>query len=116
MQYTDSVRNNTTNDFINFYQSIDVLIIDDIQEFVGVTRTQNTFFHIFNHLHQTGKQLILTCDRAPMLLQGMAERLLPRFTWCLVPEPEKPHMELRKNTIISTHNPTGLDFPSDVIT
>lgn len=58
VQYTDSVRNNTTNDFINFYQTIDVLIIDDIQEFAGVTKTQNTFFHIFNHLHQNGKQLI----------------------------------------------------------
>ena len=73
VQYTDSVRNNTTNDFINFYQSIDVLIIDDIQEFAGVTKTQNTFFHIFNHLHQNGKQLILTSDRAPVLLQGMEE-------------------------------------------
>ena len=71
VQYTDSVRNNTTNDFINFYQTIDVLIIDDIQEFAGVTKTQNTFFHIFNHLHQNGKQLILTSDRAPVLLQGM---------------------------------------------
>ena len=58
VQYTDSVRNNTTNDFINFYQTIDVLIIDDIQEFAGVTKTQNNFFHIFNHLHQNGKQLI----------------------------------------------------------
>ena len=71
VQYTDSVRNNTTNDFINFYQSIDILIIDDIQEFAGVTKTQNTFFHIFNHLHQNGKQLILTSDRSPALLQGM---------------------------------------------
>lgn len=79
VQYTDSVRNNTTNDFINFYQTIDVLIIDDIQEFAGVTKTQNTFFHIFNHLHQNGKQLILTSDRAPVLLQGMEERLLTRF-------------------------------------
>ena len=80
VQYTDSVRNNTTNDFINFYQTIDILIIDDIQEFAGVTKTQNTFFHIFNHLHQNGKQLILTSDRAPVLLQGMEERLITRFT------------------------------------
>ena len=60
VQYTNSVRENTVNDFINFYQSIDVLIIDDVQEFATYTKTQNTFFHIFNHLHQTGKQLILT--------------------------------------------------------
>ena len=64
VQYTDSVRNNTINDFINFYQTIDVLIIDDIQEFASLTKTQNTFFHIFNHLHQNGKQLIMTSDRA----------------------------------------------------
>ena len=88
VQYTDSVRNNTTNDFINFYQTIDVLIIDDIQEFAGVTKTQNTFFHIFNHLHQNGKQLILTSDRAPVLLQGMEERLLTRFKWGMVAELE----------------------------
>lgn len=96
VQYTDSVRNNTTNDFINFYQTIDVLIIDDIQEFAGVTKTQNTFFHIFNHLHQNGKQLILTSDRAPVLLQGMEERLLTRFKWGMVAELEKPTVELRK--------------------
>ena len=71
VQYTDSVRTNHFNDFISFYQTIDVLIIDDIQEFAGMTKTQNTFFHIFNHLHQNGKQLILTSDRAPVMLQGM---------------------------------------------
>ena len=62
VQYTNAVRNNAVNDFINFYQSIDVLLIDDIQDLVGKTATQNTFFHIFNHLHQTGKQLVLTSD------------------------------------------------------
>ena len=115
VQYTDSVRNNTTNDFINFYQSIDVLIIDDIQEFVGVTRTQNTFFHIFNHLHQNGKQLILTCDRAPMLLQGMEERLLTRFKWGMVAELERPNIELRKNILKSKIHRDGLNFSEDVI-
>ena len=90
VQYTDSVRTNHFNDFISFYQTIDVLIIDDIQEFAGVTKTQNTFFHIFNHLHQNGKQLILTSDRAPVMLQGMEERLLTRFKWGLVAELEKP--------------------------
>ena len=74
----------------NNKQTIDVLIIDDIQEFAGVTKTQNTFFHIFNHLHQNGKQLILTSDRAPVLLQGMEERLLTRFKWGMVAELEKP--------------------------
>lgn len=115
VQYTDSVRNNTTNDFINFYQTIDVLIIDDIQEFAGVTKTQNTFFHIFNHLHQNGKQLILTSDRAPVLLQGMEERLLTRFKWGMVAELEKPTVELRKNILKNKIHRDGLQFPEDVI-
>ncbi|NDV81150.1 chromosomal replication initiator protein DnaA [Bacteroides sp. 51] len=115
VQYTDSVRNNTTNDFINFYQTIDILIIDDIQEFAGVTKTQNTFFHIFNHLHQNGKQLILTSDRAPVLLQGMEERLLTRFKWGMVAELEKPSIELRKDILRNKLHRDGLQFPAEVI-
>lgn len=115
VQYTDSVRNNTTNDFIKFYQSIDVLIIDDIQEFAGVTKTQNTFFHIFNHLHQNGKQLILTSDRAPVLLQGVEERLLTRFKWGMVAELERPSVELRKNILRNKIHRDGLQFPTEVI-
>ena len=99
VQYTNSVRENTVNDFINFYQSIDVLIIDDIQEFAALTKTQNTFFHIFNHLHQTGKQLILTSDRSPVMLQGMEDRLLTRFKWGLIAEMERPNVELRKSIL-----------------
>ena len=115
VQYTDSVRNNTINDFINFYQTIDVLIIDDIQEFAGVTKTQNTFFHIFNHLHQNGKQLILTSDRAPALLQGMEERLITRFKWGMVAELEKPTVELRKNILRNKMQRNALQFPPEVI-
>lgn len=115
VQYTDSVRNNTINDFINFYQTIDVLIIDDIQEFAGVTKTQNTFFHIFNHLHQNGKQLILTSDRSPALLQGMEERLITRFKWGMVAELEKPTVELRKNILRNKVQRDGLQFPAEVI-
>ncbi len=115
VQYTDSVRNNTTNDFINFYQSIDILIIDDIQEFAGVTKTQNTFFHIFNHLHQNGKQLILTSDRSPALLQGMEERLITRFKWGMVAELERPTVELRRNILRNKIHRDGLQFPEEVI-
>ena len=115
VQYTDSVRNNTVNDFINFYQTIDVLIIDDIQEFAGVTKTQNTFFHIFNHLHQNGKQLILTSDRSPVLLQGMEERLITRFKWGMVAELEKPTVELRRNILRNKIRRDGLQFPPEVI-
>ena len=77
IQYTDAVRANTVNDFLNFYQTIDVLIVDDIQEFAGKTGTQNTFFHIFNHLHQTGKQLVLTSDRSPVVMVGLERVCLP---------------------------------------
>ena len=115
VQYTDSIRNNTFNDFITFYQKIDVLIIDDIQEFAGATKTQNTFFHIFNHLHQNGKQLILTADRSPVLLQGVEERLITRFKWGMVAELEKPTVELRKNILLSKIRRDGLQFPPEVI-
>ena len=115
VQYTDSVRNNTINDFINFYQTIDVLIVDDIQEFAGVTRTQNTFFHIFNHLHQNGKQLILTSDRAPAMLQGIEERMITRFKWGMVAELEKPTVELRRNILRNKIRRDGLQFPPEVI-
>lgn len=115
VQYTDSVRKNTVNDFINFYQTIDVLIIDDVQEFASLTKTQNTFFHIFNHLHQNGRQLILTSDRPPVALQGMEERLLTRFKWGLVAELEKPNKELRKDILKSKIHRDGLTIPEVVI-
>lgn len=114
VQYTDSVRKNTVNDFINFYQSIDVLIIDDIQEFVGVEKTQNTFFHIFNHLHQNGKQLIMTCDRPPVMLQGIEERLITRFKWGLTAEIERPNIELRRNILADRARREGISLKDDV--
>jgi chromosomal replication initiator protein len=82
-QFIDSIRNNTKNDFVHFYQMIDVLIIDDVQSFAGKEKTQDVFFEIFNHLHQNGNQIILTSDRAPVELQGMEQRLLSRFKWGL---------------------------------
>ena len=115
VQYTDSVRKNTVNDFINFYQTIDVLIIDDVQEFASLTKTQNTFFHIFNHLHQNGKQLILTSDRPPTALQGMEDRLLTRFKWGLLAEVEKPNQQLRHDILESKIRREGLKIPEDVV-
>lgn len=115
VQYTDSVRKNTVNDFINFYQTIDVLIIDDVQEFASLTKTQNTFFHIFNHLHQNGKQLILTSDRPPTALQGMEDRLLTRFKWGLLAELEKPNQQLRHDILESKIRREGLKIPEDVV-
>ena len=115
VQYTDSIRTNHFNDFISFYQTIDVLIIDDIQEFAGVTKTQNTFFHIFNHLHQNGKQLILTSARAPIMLQGMEERLLTRYKWGLLAELEKPDTALRRNILRNKIRKDGLNIPESVV-
>ena len=115
VQYTDSVRTNNYNSFMKFYQNIDVLIVDDIQEFAGLSKTQNTFFHIFNHLHQNGKQLILTSARAPVMLQGMEERMLTRFKWGLVAELEKPDKELRKNILRNKIHRDGLNIPERVI-
>lgn len=115
VQYVDSVRKNTTNDFIRFYQQIDVLILDDIQEFAALNKTQDTFFHIFNHLKQNGKQLILTCDRPPSELQGMTERLITRFKWGLLAEMEQPDEKLRRGILLSKIHRNGLSIPQDVV-
>jgi chromosomal replication initiator protein len=115
IQYTDSVRSNSQNDFLNFYQTIDVLIIDDIQEFAGKTGTQNTFFHIFNHLHQSGKQLILTSDKSPVVMVGLEQRLLTRFKWGLSAEIEKPDFDLRKSILQSKIYRDGLEISEEVV-
>ncbi|MDO5572084.1 MAG: chromosomal replication initiator protein DnaA [Bacteroidales bacterium] len=115
VQYTDAVRSNTVNDFINFYQSIDVLLIDDIQEFAGKTQTQNTFFHIFNHLHQNSKQLVMTSDRPPVSLQGMVPRLLTRFKWGLTAELERPDYDLRRSILTNKIRHDGLSITKEVV-
>ncbi|HBG42165.1 MAG TPA: chromosomal replication initiator protein DnaA [Porphyromonadaceae bacterium] len=115
VQFTDARRFNTINDFINFYQSIDVLIIDDIQELSGLGKTQNTFFHIFNHLHQNNKQLVMTSDCAPMDMQGMEERLLTRFRWGLTTQLDRPDKELRKKILQQKILADGLSIPDNVI-
>ncbi len=115
VQFVDATLRNKVTDFIKFYQTIDVLIIDDIQEFAAMTKTQNTFFHIFNHLHQNGKQLILTSDRPPVMLQGMEDRLLTRFKWGLLAELERPNAELRRNILKDKIHRDGLELPEPVI-
>ncbi|MGZ4079080.1 MAG: chromosomal replication initiator protein DnaA, partial [Bacteroidia bacterium] len=114
-QYIDSVRNNNQNDFIHFYQMIDVLIIDDVQYFAGKEKTQDVFFHIFNHLHQTGKQLVLTADKAPVELQGFEQRLLSRFKWGLAADLQTPGLETRIAILEKKVYADGLDLPKEVI-
>lgn len=117
LQYTEAVRLNKLNDFINFYRTIDVLIVDDIQEFAGKTlvATQNTFFHIFNYLHEAGKQLIMTCDRPPIELEDLVPRLLTRFKWGFIGEIEHPDYELRRNILQGKCNKEGLKIGQEVI-
>ena len=115
VQFTDSVRHNTTNDFINFYQSIDVLIVDDIQEWINSPKTLDTFFHIFNHLFRNGKQIILASDRPPVDLQGMKDRLLTRFACGLIAELEKPNVQLCVDILNAKCRRDGLQIPEDVI-
>jgi chromosomal replication initiator protein len=115
VQFTDSVRHNTTNDFINFYQSIDVLIVDDIQEWMNSPKTLDTFFHIFNHLFRCGKQIILASDRPPVDLQGMKDRLLTRFACGLIAELEKPNVQLCIDILNAKCKRDGLKIPEDVI-
>ncbi len=118
IQYMEATRNNQLNDFINFYRSVDVLIVDDIQEFAGksLTATQNTFFHIFNYLHGAGKQLIMTCDRPPVeLAEDLIPRLLTRFKWGFIGEIEHPDYELRKSILNGKCDKEGLIISEDVI-
>lgn len=114
-QYMEATRNNKSTDFLNFYQSLDVLIVDDIQDMASRTGTQNTFFHIFNHLHQAGKQLILTSDQSPNVLQGLDHRILSRFKWGLSAELEAPDFNTKKGILLNKVKAEGLLIPEDVV-
>ncbi len=114
-QYIDSVKKNNRNDFIHFYQIIDVLIIDDAQFFSGKTGTQDVFFHIFNHLHQNGKQVILTSDKAPVDMQDIEQRLLSRFKWGLSAELQHPGFETRISIIKHKLYQDGVEMPEEIV-
>lgn len=115
-QYTDAILHNSSNDFINFYQSIDILIVDDIQDWAGKAKTLNTFFHIFNHLFRNGKRIILASDRPPVDLQDVPDRLLTRFSCGLVAELEKPNIQLCVDILSNKIRRDGLKISKDVIT
>ena len=114
-QYIDSVKKNNRNDFIHFYQIIDVLIIDDVQFLSGKSGTQDVFFHIFNHLHQNGKQVVLTSDKAPVDMQDIEQRLLSRFKWGLSAELQNPDFETRVSILKNKLYRDGVDMPEDII-
>ena len=115
VQYTNAVLQNSTNDFIRFYQTIDMLIVDDIQEWISAPKTQDTFFHIFDHLFRNGKRIILASDRPPVDLKGMPERLLTRFSCGLIAELEKPNTQLCVDILEIKIRKDGLHIPRDVI-
>lgn len=114
-QFVESIRNNTKNDFVHFYQMIDTLIIDDVQSLAGKEKTQDVFFHIFNHLHQNGKQLILTSDRSPVDMQGMEQRLLSRLKWGLSADLQVPSLETRISILKQKLYNDGIEMSEDVI-
>ena len=114
-QFVDAIMDNKKNDFIHFYQSIDVLIIDDVQFFAGKEKTQDAFFHIFNHLHQNGKQIILTSDKAPVDMQGVEQRLLSRFKWGLSADLQSPDLETRIAILKKKLYNDGIEMPYEVV-
>lgn len=114
-QFIDAVKNNSVNDFSHFYQMIDVLIVDDVQFFSGKEKTQDVFFHIFNHLHQTGKQIVLTSDKPPVEMQGMEQRLLSRFKWGLSADLQVPSLETRIAILEKKMYADGIELPKDVV-
>ncbi len=114
-QIIQYIKNNAIQDFVNFYQQIDVLIIDDIQFLANKQKTQEIFFHIFNQLHQSGKQLILTSDRPPKDLDGMQERLISRFKWGLTADLQAPDLETRMAILESKMSEEGIDIPNPVV-
>ncbi len=114
-QFTEATRNNNRNDFLHFYQMIDVLILDDVHEFAGKEKTQETFFHIFNHLHQMGKQLILTSDKPPIELKGMEQRLLSRFKWGLTADLQTPDFDTRMQILRAKVYKDGITLSDEVL-
>ena len=115
VQYSNSMLQNRINDFISFYQTIDVLIVDDIQEWMTAPKTQQTFFHIFDHLFRNGKRIIMASDRPPVDLKGMPERLITRFSCGLIAEVEKPNTQLCVDILNSKIKRDGLKIPAEVV-
>jgi len=114
-QMIQSIKNGAVNEFVNFYQMIDVLIVDDIQFLANKQKTQEIFFHIFNQLHQNGKQLIFTSDRAPKDLDGMEDRMISRFKWGLSADLQAPDIETRIAILESKMTRQGIELDNDVV-
>jgi chromosomal replication initiator protein len=114
-QFIESVKINKIQEFQNFYNKIDILILDDVQFLSGREKTQEIFFHIFNHLHQLGKQIIMTSDCPPKDLKGLEERLLSRFKWGLTADLQQPDFETRIAIIQKKMQADGINIPENVL-
>ena len=114
-QFIEAVKNNTVGDFTQFYQMMDVLLIDDVQFLAGKEKTQDVFFHVFNALHQAGKQLVITSDKAPVEMAGMEQRLLSRFKWGLSADLQTPGLETRIAILEKKMYAEGIDLPKEVV-
>ncbi len=115
LQYQEAAQHNHIPDFLRFYQQLDVLIVDDIQYFSGLTKTQDTFFHIFNYLQQSRKQLIMTSDRPPLELKDVEARLLTRFKWGLSVEMLQPDYQLRKDILLTKMKRDGIELSDEIV-
>ena len=115
VDFVDAIQSNRTSDFSNFYRSMDVLIVDDIQFLSGKEKTQDSFFHTFNELHQLGKQIVLSSDRPPKDLKGLDDRLLSRFQWGLTSDIQPPDLETRIAILRKKSVDDGIDLPQDVV-
>ncbi len=114
-EFVQAIQHNRVSDFTVFYQSVDLLVIDDAQFFAGKEKTQEEFFHIFNALHQAGKQIVLSADRPPRDIDGIEERLLSRFQWGLSADMQPPDLETRIAILQRKAEDDGLVIDRDVI-
>ncbi|MDE6371232.1 MAG: chromosomal replication initiator protein DnaA [Duncaniella sp.] len=114
-QFSSATLRGKVNEFIKFYQSIDTLIIDDIQDLIGKEGTQRTFFHLFNHLKQNNKQLIMSSDCAPSEMEGMEQRLLSRFKSGMTARLDKPDYNLRREVLLQKARRDGVVLSEDVV-
>lgn len=114
IEFVNAIKNDKVHEFKNYYQSIDVLIVDDIQFLASRSKTQDNFFHIFNSMHQSGKQIIIASDKAPKDIKNIDERLISRFQWGLTVDIQAPDLEMRMAILYKKSEDEGIDLPFDV--
>ncbi len=115
VEFVEAIQSNKVNEFSNRYKSMDCLILDDIQFLIGKEKTQDLFFHIFNTLHQSGKQIILSSDKPPKELKGLNERLISRFSWGLTTDIQPPDFETRIAILKNKSTSYGINLSNEIL-